>query len=363
MKKLVFTMTMLLTLAVAVAQPKIAFDTTVHNFGDIREEGGKVTARFTFKNVGDSDLILTQVKPGCGCTAANYTRDAVAPGQTGFIDATYDPWGRPNSFHKNIKVTTNEPNLTSPHLIFIKGNVIKRPPTKYELAGYKMQSRGEVKIKRNSLSADLKNTESQLDTIYIRNFYEDGRAIEVSIEAPAYIQEVYRSFGQTLPAGVDGKIAVKYDAALRNDWGNLKDRFVIITNDTLEPRKYIYYNVNLTEDFSHMTGKELERAPIFNIDKQVFQFDSLERNASVSQTFKITNTGRTPLILRKIQPSLYPITYTITTTTIEPGAYAELVLTYTAKNNRRGKQNLTVDIVTNDPTHPKVILKVEGNIK
>ena len=103
MKKLVLSFMMIAAVCLAMAQPKIEFEKKTHEFGDIREEGGKVTARFTFKNVGDSALILTKVKPGCGCTAANYTKEAIAPGQTGYIDATYDPWGRPGQFNKTSR--------------------------------------------------------------------------------------------------------------------------------------------------------------------------------------------------------------------------------------------------------------------
>ena len=360
MKKLVLSVFMVVAVLIAFAQPKIEFDKKTHDFGDIKEEGGKVTARFTFKNVGDSALILKQVKPGCGCTAANYTREAVAPGETGFIDATYDPWGRPNAFNKNIKVTTNEPNLTTPHLIFIKGNVIKRPPTKYELAGYKI-GKGEIRVKENSISCTVKNTESHIDTLYIKNFYENGRAAEVRLELPAYIKEVSRTFGQSLKGGEEGKIVLKYDATLRNDWGAQKDRFVVVTNDSVEPRKYIYYNVNITEDFSHMTAKDIEKAPKMYIDKESFDFGTLQKNESASQTFRITNTGKSALILRKIQPSIPAITYTLDKKTIAPGEYAEMTATFNSKN-RRGRQNLSLDIIANDPSHAQTVIKVIGDV-
>ena len=90
MKRIGLLFTLMSFAVLGFAQPKIQFDQTTHDFGSIKEEGGKVTGRFTFKNVGDSTLLLTRVKPGCGCTAANYTKTPIEPGQTGFIDATYE---------------------------------------------------------------------------------------------------------------------------------------------------------------------------------------------------------------------------------------------------------------------------------
>ena len=360
MKKGFLSLVMMVAVLFAMAQPRIEFEKKTHEFGDIHEEGGKVTARFTFKNVGDSALVLTRVKPGCGCTAANYTKEAVMPGQTGFIDATYDPWGRPGQFNKNIKVSTNESNQANPYIIFIKGNVIKRPPTKYEIAGYK-SGRGEVRIKESTVRFQVKNTGSHLDTIYIRSFYDNGRATTFSLELPEYIQEVGRSFGQTLPADYEGYIVLKYDATKRNDWGNLKDKAVIITDDTLEPRKYLYFNVNLVEDFSKMSQKELEKAPKISFDKTVFKFDTIAQGTSVSESIKITNTGKTKLVIRKIESSMQPLTYKISAMEIEPGQSANLDLTLNGKN-RRGRQNATIEVISNSPTNPSQIINVNGMI-
>lgn len=358
MKKSFLSLVMMVAVLFAMAQPRIEFEKKTHEFGDIHEEGGKVTARFTFKNVGDSALVLTRVKPGCGCTAANYTKEAVMPGQTGFIDATYDPWGRPGQFNKNIKVSTNEPDQATPYIIFIKGNVIKRPPTKYELAGYK-SGRGEVRVKESTIRFQVKNTGTHIDTFQIRSFYENGRATTFSLELPEYIQEVSRSFGQTIPADYEGYIVLKYDATKRNAWGNLKDRAVIVTNDTIEPRKYLYYNVTITEDFSRMSPKDLEKAPRISFDKTTFHFDTIIQNTSVSETIKITNTGKSPLIIRKIESSLPALTYKMSAMEIAPGQSANLELTFKAQN-RRGKQNASIEVISNAPNNSSQIINMNG---
>ena len=360
MKKLVLSLSLIVAFCIAMAQPKIEFDKKTHEFGDVHEEGGKITARFTFKNVGTEPLELKNVKPGCGCTAANYTKTAVAPGETGFIDATYDPWGRPGQFNKNIKVTTNEENST-PYLIFIKGNVIKRPPTKYELAGYK-QGRGEVRVKENSVRFDVKNTQTHLDTFYLRNFYEDGTPIAVKLEQSQYITEQSRSFGDQINAGTEGYIVLKYDATKRNGWGNLKDRAVFITNDSVEPRKYLYYNVTIKEDFSNLTAKDLARAPIASYDKVNFNFDTIAQNTSASDVVKITNTGKSTLTIRKIESSMPSLTYKISAMTIEPGQTVNLTWTFKAQSRRNG-QDATLDIITNSPNNPEQTIRVKGYVQ
>ena len=80
MKRLSLTILIVILAIVAIAQPQIKFDNTTYDFGQIKEVNGKVTGRFNFTNTGNADLLLVKVAPGCGCTAANYTREAVPPG-------------------------------------------------------------------------------------------------------------------------------------------------------------------------------------------------------------------------------------------------------------------------------------------
>lgn len=352
---------MIVAVLCVMAQPKIEFEKKTHEFGDVHEEGGKITARFIVKNIGTEDLLLTNVKPGCGCTAANYTREAIAPGATGYIDATYDPWGRPGAFNKNIKVTTNEPNVTSPHIIFIKGNVIKRPPTKYELAGYKA-GRGELRIKESQYRFEVTNTSSHNDTVWFKNFREDGRKLSVQPELPNYIKEVSRSFGQEINAGEEGYIVFKYDGAVRNSWGNQKDRVKIITNDTIEATKWIYFNANVKEDFSRMTPKDMEKAPRIEFSKTVFRFDTIAQNTLATDVITVKNTGKTPMVIRRIDSSSPAVTYKMSSMTIEPNQTANLELTFKAQS-RRGKQDGSIEIITNCPTNPVQVIKVTGFIK
>ena len=159
MEKLSLLLLAVFTVLVCLAQPEIKFENTTYDFGKIKEEGGKVTGKFIFTNVGNQPLELTNVRPGCGCTAANYTIGAIAPGEQGYIEATYNPYNRPGAFNKNIRVTTNEPRFTenekaTPHMIFIKGEVIKRPPTEFEKAGY-TKSTGMVRIKEPNVTHNL----------------------------------------------------------------------------------------------------------------------------------------------------------------------------------------------------------------
>ena len=91
--------------------PKFEFVSTEHDFGNIIE-GVKVAFKFKFKNVGGSDLIINQVKTSCGCTVSRFPKKAIKPGQSNFIELTFDSRMRKGFNHKNATVLANtQPNV------------------------------------------------------------------------------------------------------------------------------------------------------------------------------------------------------------------------------------------------------------
>lgn len=86
--------------------PLIQFDEETHNFGKIRE-GEKVSYSFKFKNVGKSDLIITDAKGSCGCTVPNYPTKPIKPGEDGVVDVTFDSAGKSGKQNKTVTLLTN----------------------------------------------------------------------------------------------------------------------------------------------------------------------------------------------------------------------------------------------------------------
>ncbi len=107
-----------------VVGPKIKFSETTYNFGTV-EEGVYAKHSFKFYNVGDKPLLLKNVKPGCGCTASDWPREPIMPGDSAIITAKFNSRGYAGrSFHKSIAVTTNlaQNNI---RVLYIKGFVRK----------------------------------------------------------------------------------------------------------------------------------------------------------------------------------------------------------------------------------------------
>jgi len=86
--------------------PAFEWASTEHDFGTINEND-VVTHTYTFKNTGESPLIIEGVRPSCGCTAPNWTKTPIPVGGEGEIEVKFDSKGKPNAQNKTVTVTAN----------------------------------------------------------------------------------------------------------------------------------------------------------------------------------------------------------------------------------------------------------------
>ncbi len=111
-------------LSALAAGPKIEFPETSKSFGTFRLDLIQ-TMDFEFVNTGDEPLLILNVNTDCGCTAAGYPREEIAPGDTAKISVRYNGRNNPTgTFRKQVRVRSNDPDNPLVRL-FIKGKAIK----------------------------------------------------------------------------------------------------------------------------------------------------------------------------------------------------------------------------------------------
>jgi hypothetical protein len=101
-------------------QPAIDIVEKIKDFGTVAK-GEKVHATFEVRNVGKAPLEITQVRPTCGCTVANFDR-TIPPGGTGKIAADVDTTGFSGPISKAVLVFSNDPATPQVNLV-IKADV------------------------------------------------------------------------------------------------------------------------------------------------------------------------------------------------------------------------------------------------
>jgi hypothetical protein len=114
----------------APVQSSIKWDQEIHDFGDI-EKGKPVTYEFAFTNTTKETVLITNVRPACGCTAANYTKTPIKPGEKGMVAATFNA-ATGGMFQKSVTITTTENGVEAVKTLSFKGKVLEPSTDKKE---------------------------------------------------------------------------------------------------------------------------------------------------------------------------------------------------------------------------------------
>lgn len=118
--------TLLISSSCVSDQDRFAEDTTIeveydYDFGEVIE-GELVRAKFEIKNTGKVPLKIFEVKPSCGCTLAEYTKEAVEPGKSAWVEAEVNTAGMSGGISKTVTVMANTQPTTIP--LQISGKVL-----------------------------------------------------------------------------------------------------------------------------------------------------------------------------------------------------------------------------------------------
>jgi len=97
----------------------INFTELIHDYGTI-DVGSPGSFEFKFTNGMKTPLVVSNVKPSCGCTVADWTKEPILHGKTGVVKINYNT-KIPGTFSKTITVNSNAKNSTV--ILQIKGNV------------------------------------------------------------------------------------------------------------------------------------------------------------------------------------------------------------------------------------------------
>jgi len=100
--------------------PVMQFDKTEHDFGTI-QDGTPVETVFTYKNVGNAPLVVTDIKTTCGCTVPqDWDRNPLAVGESSKFTVKFNGKGN-GAVKKTLTVVANTEKGNEP--VSIKANI------------------------------------------------------------------------------------------------------------------------------------------------------------------------------------------------------------------------------------------------
>ena len=348
------TVVLLLAATLLFAQPKIEFKSAIHDYGNIKEDGGMAETVFEFTNTGNQPLILNNVRATCGCTTPEWTKDPVLPGKSGSIKVGYNPQNRPGAFSKNVNVYANtQPGVT---VLTIKGNVAQREKTLEELYPREM---GPLRWKSNFVSmGSMVNTATKTEELEFINNTQNPVRMGVN-RAPDHITVKYQP--EVVEPGKVGKMIVSYDARKNSAYGSVSDRIYLTIDNEKQNTYNVGVSVTINEDFSKLSTQELANAPVAVFDNTIFDFGKLKQGEVARNSFKLTNKGKTDLQIRNVRAAC-GCTAVKHENIVKPGQTIELAVEFNSRN-QRNRQNKSVTVITNDPKNPTTVLRIMGTVE
>lgn len=337
----------------ALAQPRFTSNTEMYNFGQI-EWKHPVTAQFTITNTGNRPLVLTEVEPDCACTVAQWTKAPIAPGEKGTVNVTFDAEAL-GHFQKSVAIYTN----AQPHLVYLKfsGEVVQEIKDFTKTHPYLI---GQIRIDKNTLDfPDVQPGENPVIHIGVVNL-SDRPYEPVLMHLPPYLQAEVKP--AVLQQGEKGVITLTLDSEKLNDFG-LTQASVYLTRfagDKVGDENEIPVSAILLPDFSGMTANEKANAPAIRLTtKEVDLSAALAKKSKAHQDITITNTGRSPLQINKLQVFHPAVGISLKKSLLQPGESTRLRVTVVKKNIGKKRGPLRLLMITNDPMQPKIEINIK----
>lgn len=337
----------------ATAQSSVTWLETTHNFGAFSENDGKVTCTFRFVNNRQTSVIIQSARATCGCTTPDYSKAPIAPGDTGTVQVSYNPTGRPGRFDKKIYVDLDtEP---SRYTLTISGSVIGTPAT----IGQRFPAEAGPFRMRNSAIAFGEVYTGHGKTFFLDIYNTSADPLVPRWEElPPYI--TLTAARDTVYPGENLAFTFTMAADKAPMLGLLTDSIMLVPGAGHDPIP-VPVMVMVKEDFSKLTGGQRLNAPEISVSDPTLDFDRISRgDGKATRTFTITNRGKDPLLLRRVYTADPGITVKASTEKIKKGKSATVTVTVDPSQLQADMLNARINIIANDPMNPVTVVRAVG---
>lgn len=356
----------LIFFAITVNAQQLHWMQTAINLGTFQEEAGKQEAVFKFVNIGSDPVMINNVRTSCGCTAADYPKNDIVPGDTAVIVVTYDPLGMMGRFEKTVKVYVGKDNYLT--TLYISGKVLT--------CGKLMESKYPYKLGPLYLNCDSvwfgDIEQGSTHNRYIHAYNSSSDTLNISWINNAKGLSISSSSTEVEPGDLV-TLNLYYNSIWAIEPGPDLMQFTLLADNSgsTDYRMNIPVGANIVPVNDNLSPDKIAHSPHIIYPTSLIDLGKLKKDKSVNVKFKISNSGKEPLELYRIYAtdlgaacSLCPIkNFRINKFPkyIKPGKTVELKgklwldeLTMLGRN----AFNLMIEIKSNDPRN----IRNQGNI-
>ena len=311
-----------------------------------------VTVEYELKNNTNRPLLVTEVKPGCGCTVVDYPHESVVRNGSFTIHATYDAQqlGR---FSKDFLVFAY--GMDEPLMLTMKGIVVE------EVVDFT----GEYPFKLGELLADATTIEFDdvnrgdrpMAKIHIKN--PTSETVQpLLMHLPNYITADVSP--TKISSGHGGELTFTLNTDLLQQDGLAQTSVFLGKNpgDKVAADKEIAISAVLLPGFANLSDYQRRNVPSMKLSTTSLDLGAFNGKKKLKGEIDITNTGKSRLDITAIQMYTVGIQVEMDKVKIMPGETVKMKISVVAKDLKTTKSKPRVLMITNDPNHAKVIIDI-----
>lgn len=307
------------------------------------------TATFKIKNKGRASLLLREVRPGCDCTAVNWTREAIKPGGVGTITVSYDARTL-GHFERDVAVLTNQSER--PTYLTITGEVSTE--ARDNAADYPIAV-GDLRITTDNVEFDDVDKGGQAQATI--GVFNAGRTIYAPelMHLPKYLTATAEP--ATLRPGRAGRIVLTLHSDGLTDYGLTQTHIYLsrFVGDKVGIDNDISVSAILLPPATQAAGPQ----PAIQVGQATLDLGAFGSKSRLKGAVTIANRGEAPLVVRSVQVMNQALNVDLKRR-IAPGETAKLNVAVIKRFMARTKGRMAVLIITNDPHNPKTIIEVKA---
>ncbi|MFI3268131.1 MAG: DUF1573 domain-containing protein [Rikenellaceae bacterium] len=348
---------------VAMAQgqpsPQIQFESSVYNFGAIKEVDGEATAVFKFKNTSSTPYIIKYVSVSCGCTKAEYKRAPIMPNEMSELKVRYNPEGRSGTFSSKLYVVDGAGKYANE--LEIKGVIEPRPKTVEDL--YPVELSDGIRVE--ALLATYKEVPvGYAHNLMIGVYNSSNKDVDLktTVDAKGGRFKAYMS-PATLKPQEKGQLFVIYDLKTEPKlYGNFETEVNIDINGVRSKEKFVINGISIP-DFTSYTPDMIQNSPVGELSSRFYHFGNVKNTANLTRTFTLENKGKNDLEILEVSKSSDKISCSMPKKIIKSGDKISITTNLIPVKTDKGRIAENIIIVTNDQSQPLKEMRLVANIE
>ncbi|MCF0199388.1 MAG: DUF1573 domain-containing protein [Bacteroidaceae bacterium] len=345
---------------VAVAQPQFKAEASQLRLGEIVFNTPK-TVTFSVHNTGNSNLIIKEVHPSCGCVKVDVPTRSLLPGNTGQIVAVYDAKVM-GTFYRELAVYTNAQE--EPFYLSFDGRVVETPAVFTSDLPVDM---GDLKLSSNVIEFDdVHKGDKPVAELQVANLSHYPYTPQL-MHLPPYLSAEY--YPEVIPQGQSGRIRLTLDSSklLLNGLSQANIYLARRLGDRVCDENEIVVSAVLLPAFRDLTPEKLATAPhlvLMDADEMLddeVTFVPQDNKKKLVKVLNLTNIGEEPLTVSTVQVWNRAIGVSLSDRVIAPHGTAKLKITVDTKVLPKTKGRPRVLIISDDPRQSKTVLNIIVN--